>query len=794
MTFTEAAVEVLRLVGRPLHYKKITEIAIAKNLLSHVGKAPDMTMSSRLATMIKKDRGEEPIVKVKPGVFALREFDDATMALADEAFDVDVGSLPDVEPKKESSEGDEAAERPKLPGAEVFPEEEDDDEPILAKIADDEGKGGSKGGGKGGSKGDSDDDGGGSGRGRRRRRKRRGRGSKDKDDDKDSRGRDSGSKDSGGRGRSRRSRGGKRKKSREPLDMDRQPEDGDPMGRELADAILSALESQPRDPVTYARAAELLVSKGRLAGSPSSLAPTVAAAVRADRLRRGTLGQRFREVDGRLALTEWYLPRSVAKLEREAREAATKQRQKVHRAFLEKLQDLPAAGFVELLATWLNAEGVGSLRAVRRPGSSGDELHLAGTLRRGQEEVNVALLVLRDGSELEAERIVEIRGALHHYGNASAAWVVTVGRVGKRAREEVEVAGAPPCVLYDGQALAEAMESRGVGLRTLALPIAAIDLSLLDALRGEPESFGDDDEDDDDGGRGKRGKSKRKRGGKGRGRGRSSDDGSDDEDDEDGSEDSDDDSGDAGSDDDEGGKRRRRGRRRSKRSDDDDSDESEGSDGSSADDDGDDERKGKGRRRRRGRGRGKKDDDGSDASEGSDEDGSDDDDREGKGRRRRRGRGSKGGGRSRSDEDGSDDGDAGESGSSGDDEAAGSEEASDPGESKRGGRRRRRGRGRQSDDSDEGPSDEGSSDDDEGGSGEGRSRRRRGRGRGRSGSGESGSGESGSGEAGGASSDDEGGGGTRRRRGRGKGSAEAGDGSGADDDSEKSGGEEPAPE
>ncbi|MGB5414745.1 MAG: winged helix-turn-helix domain-containing protein, partial [Polyangiales bacterium] len=74
MTFTEAAVEVLRSAGKPLHYKKITEIAIEKNLLSHVGKTPETTMSSRLATMVKKDRGDAPILKVKPGVFALREF------------------------------------------------------------------------------------------------------------------------------------------------------------------------------------------------------------------------------------------------------------------------------------------------------------------------------------------------------------------------------------------------------------------------------------------------------------------------------------------------------------------------------------------------------------------------------------------------------------------------------------------------------------------------------------------------------------------------------------------------
>src|SRR3954470_14037001 len=73
MTFTEAAVEVLRLVGEPLHYKKITELAIERNLLSHVGKTPEVTMSSRLAMMVKKDRGQAPIIKGKRGVFAIRE-------------------------------------------------------------------------------------------------------------------------------------------------------------------------------------------------------------------------------------------------------------------------------------------------------------------------------------------------------------------------------------------------------------------------------------------------------------------------------------------------------------------------------------------------------------------------------------------------------------------------------------------------------------------------------------------------------------------------------------------------
>jgi hypothetical protein len=79
MTFTDAAREVLRQCGRPLHYKEITEIAIEKNLLSHVGKSPEVTMGARLAATLKKGGEENPLVRVKPGVFALREWDDDTI-------------------------------------------------------------------------------------------------------------------------------------------------------------------------------------------------------------------------------------------------------------------------------------------------------------------------------------------------------------------------------------------------------------------------------------------------------------------------------------------------------------------------------------------------------------------------------------------------------------------------------------------------------------------------------------------------------------------------------------------
>src|SRR5215471_2975211 len=161
MTFTEAAAEVLRLVGRPLHYKEITDLAIEKNLLSHVGKSPEVTMGARLAALLKKSSKDNPLVRVKPGVFALREWDEDTIkaAMNDKTLTSPSGarSAQDEAEGGAKAEEDRAApagEAEDLPeweeeepverapdelmraemaaaGAELFGEEEDDDQPIL---------------------------------------------------------------------------------------------------------------------------------------------------------------------------------------------------------------------------------------------------------------------------------------------------------------------------------------------------------------------------------------------------------------------------------------------------------------------------------------------------------------------------------------------------------------------------------------------------------------------------------------------------------------------------------------
>ncbi len=549
MTFTEAAVEILRLAGRPLHYKKITELAIARNLLSHVGKAPELTMSSRLATAVKAERNETPIVKVKPGIFALRDFTKEMLALADDGEDIDVSQLPEAaplpvggEPSEQSVEGEEAPAMPKprLPGADVFPAEEDDDQPILAGLdALDEA----------GDEDDKDD-----GRRGRRRRRRRGRSGAEETamageteegtarpegeaaepraearvegGEQQGRGdrgdRDRGGRDRGGRGdrdrdRNRdrdrdrgdrhgrggggeRDRGGDRDRDRDrggdrgraglpQVDLSREPQEGDLLGRELSDAVHHVMSSGEAAPQTYGAIAGELVRRGRLSGDAAALAPTVAAAIRADARRMRTERARFRHVPGGVALTDWYLSRDAVYRERDAIRAAERQRFEVRRAFLRKIGDLPPAGFAELIATWLSAEGVGSLRGVRRPTSSAQEMHFAGVLRRGHEETRVAILVLRDPNarELAKERVIEMRGSLHHYGSASITWIVTLGVVPRTTRDEAQVPGTTPVAIWDGQGLAEAMEARRVGLVPVELPISSIDLDLLDALRGQTE-------------------------------------------------------------------------------------------------------------------------------------------------------------------------------------------------------------------------------------------------------------------------------------------------------------------
>jgi len=458
MTFTEAAVEVLRSAGKPLHYKKITEIAIEKNLLSHVGKTPETTMSSRLATMVKKDRGDAPILKVKPGVFALRDFPEEAVADSEDATpDSDAPEAPEQEGADEAPARDEAPEAEEetsiaaqeLPGADVFPEEDDDDELILANLDDESREG-------------------------RKPRKRRPRRRRDRDAEASS----------GPDSRPERRPATRSRSRKEPqAPATRAAEAGEPVGRDLSDAIETALRGGSRKARTLVQVAEALIDTGRLAGTPSLLAPTLGAAMRGDNAKRRASGgrPRFRESDGLIALLEWDLPNDAVNAERDAVRAADRQRHNVRRALIKRLRDLPDGALLELLATWLNATGVHSLRGVR---ADAGDFSLAGTLRRGPEETPLAITIYRGKQPINNDAIVALRGGLHHFDHARIGWVVTLGQVREGTVGEAHAEGAAPCAVFDGDALAISMEEVGVGIQRASLPLAVLDVELLDSLGG----------------------------------------------------------------------------------------------------------------------------------------------------------------------------------------------------------------------------------------------------------------------------------------------------------------------
>jgi hypothetical protein len=517
MTFTEAAAEVLRLVGRPLHYKEITDLAIEKNLLSHVGKSPEVTMGARLAALLKKSSKDNPLVRVKPGVFALREWDEETIKAA--MNDKTLGSAPSArshaaeesvaaekvseeraapagEPDELPSEWEEEEETEQAPdeliraemaaaGAELFGEEEDDDQPILGGGADSVPPGPPSAEGAPGQ--------------RRRRRRRRGRG-RTADVPFTGGGLPSYTMtpafsdnrlapvaEEGEREPAPAPAPAPVRQAPEMVAISEGPALDELAGRELADAVAFWLNTLDRNggQVSLRQLAEAAQRRGRLTGDMQQVQSQIAACIRADNARRLNAGQRirFRFSGGRVALTDWLLGGELSRLEAEAHAAVERYREASRRALLRKLQELPGHALVELSLLVLDRMGISQIRSVRRPGISGAEAHLSGVQKSGYGEIKTAIVIRKDGREIGRERVTDLRGSLHHYGPAAAGFLLTTGQVLSGAREESSTPNAPPISLCDGIGLARLCEDNEVAVVRARMPIAVPDVDLLEALR-----------------------------------------------------------------------------------------------------------------------------------------------------------------------------------------------------------------------------------------------------------------------------------------------------------------------
>jgi restriction system protein len=72
MSFAEATLTILQKVGKPLHYREITQRAMGRGLIQTDGKTPEATLNAILAVDIKQKGEVSQFVRVKPGVFGLR--------------------------------------------------------------------------------------------------------------------------------------------------------------------------------------------------------------------------------------------------------------------------------------------------------------------------------------------------------------------------------------------------------------------------------------------------------------------------------------------------------------------------------------------------------------------------------------------------------------------------------------------------------------------------------------------------------------------------------------------------
>ena len=541
MTFTEAAAHVLRLVGKPLHYKEITDVAIEKNLLSHVGKSPEVTMGARLAALVKKGDKDNPLIRVKPGVFALREWNSDTIAkgLADrtpalerlaaamaESGEPLVDFENSAEPNSEvpvteigSSSASNTHESPPLITSEddrrraeiaagatdLFVAEADDDQPIFGTTTEEEWEDDAEG-----------TDPNGASR-RRRRRRKRGRtadevrlgGDDDlptytvsepsrellKAADAELRAREAREPEKTTETNRSEPRSEPRAEPRANIAI--APVNGergrpaalldDLSGKDLADSILQILSGYDRNggPIPLQKLVETGKRRGRISADLVQGQLLVEASIRADNVRRQAAGlrPRFRLSDRRIGLSDWYVDNEMLRLERELQQTAERFREHVRRNVLRRLQELPHRSVGELILVLLERVGYSDLQIVRRPGTHGAELHLSARLALPHGEYRAALVIRRDGREIGRERVTELRGALHHYGSAQMGCLITTGQALSGARDEAAAPNATPVHLIDGLALIRLCEQEGIGIVQTAVTLPLPDVELFDALR-----------------------------------------------------------------------------------------------------------------------------------------------------------------------------------------------------------------------------------------------------------------------------------------------------------------------
>ncbi|MFU8806432.1 MAG: HTH domain-containing protein, partial [Bradymonadaceae bacterium] len=442
MTFYEAAIEVLFRAGRPLHFKKITEAAIKENLLSHVGRTPEVTMGERLDLEIKR-QDDSPVQSVRPGVFALRE--EYIEKLKAEGYGKEREAAPVAAPAKE-----EKAEAVAAPAEEAdrsaapVPEARSNQRRRRRRSS----RNGANGAAEPAARADEDTN------------------VKEKETEKEStkeassgrgrsrgRGRSSGRRGSSGRrsSRGRRQTGRKQQSQAAPAAerSTKAPQTGDqkhlatgPVRLEgIAEAACTVLKDSAQKPLKVQDIADTIFERKLVRFHTHDPATTVQAAMASDNQLRSQRGHRplFVQYDReRWGLSEWGLSSRSLAMEQQILSLSEEIRQDAVTHLATALQSVKTEALEHLALTLLERLGYRDLKVSKR--SSDGDVFFTADWRQGLADVRVCIQVVGDSAtELASDTVSHLRGTLHHY-SASEGVIIHLGDISadavKESREE----------------------------------------------------------------------------------------------------------------------------------------------------------------------------------------------------------------------------------------------------------------------------------------------------------------------------------------------------------------------
>jgi hypothetical protein len=533
MTFTEAAVLILKAEGKPLTWRKLAELAVRHELLSHVGTDPIETMHLRLADIVRRQGDQAPFVEGKGGNYSLREWGGSSpgpsaeaerelLAYKEKHPAAPATPLPPAaraerrsRPRGEGGasgrgrtrggrgRSGEAKGRAAATEATAVATTESGEQ---GAARDDAGARAAAGGG-GGAEGPGGPSASGApsevaaaaapgepartGEGRKRRRRgRRGRGGAAQPVEASSEVPAAVVPPPAASPPPPAPASPPQAQPQQPADRPARPPASTgssvacapcDLGR-AADAVLRVLRSQGgRRPLRLPEILAQLASRGYAEGKlPSpALAAALAAADGSSRVGAPFVGLS----GGRWAPAEWVWGDESAALERKIGEAVPPYLAALRRAILRRLAEMPLPSFQQIIVALLAAEGFRDIRPLEdTAGNGGEQLLLRARMPYGPAEISMIVLVVRGapGRFVSEDQVAILRGRLPRTGACGGA-IVTLGRVSDAARRDLVPPNAIPLLAVEHEALAERLLAHRIGVRVRCLEVPALD----------PDVFGD---------------------------------------------------------------------------------------------------------------------------------------------------------------------------------------------------------------------------------------------------------------------------------------------------------------